>query len=81
MILVFMLVEVFGFLSFPLQDLTYNSRVMSTPIRHDKSLEAELAFEEVVEGVAVGATIRVVNLVVTAHYRSRASTNSVGEGP
>jgi len=60
---------------------TYNTRMMSSPIRHNKSLEAELAFKEMVESVAVGTPIRVVDLVVTAHHGSRASTDGISERP
>jgi len=55
--------------------------VLGLPIRHNESLEAEFALENVVLEVRVLAKLRVVRLVVGAHNGASSSADGVSERP
>jgi hypothetical protein len=55
--------------------------VLCLPITHDKSLKIELVLQEVIEGVRVLAPIRVVDLIVGAHYGTSAGFDGIGKWP
>ena len=55
--------------------------MLSTPIRHDETLEAKLALENVVLEVRVLAGLRVVDLVVGAHDGTSTGTDSISKRP
>lgn len=49
--------------------------------RHDEALEPELGLEDVVERVAIAATVRIVDTVVAAHNVAGTCMEGVLEGP
>jgi len=60
---------------------TADTTVLSTPITHDESLEAELVLEKLVEDLTVLACVGVVDLVVGAHDTSGTCADGVGKRP
>jgi len=58
-----------------------DTAVLSTPVRHDKTLEAELRLEQLVEGLTVLACVGVVDLVVRAHDTCGACADRIGKRP
>ena len=58
-----------------------NTRVLSVPVGHDESLEAELTLQDVVLEVRVLADLRIVDLVVGAHDGASTGADGVGKRP
>lgn len=55
--------------------------MLSTPARHDPTLETELGLEEAAQGLAVSTTVLIINAVVRAHNITRAGVHGVLERP
>ena len=58
-----------------------HASMLCAPIRDDEALEAKLRFEKPVQGLAIAASIRVIDTVVGAHDVGAAGVNRVLEGP
>lgn len=55
--------------------------VLRAPVAHNETLEAKLRFQDIVQQLRVLTRIRIVGLVVRAHYSADPSAHGVGERP
>ncbi len=55
--------------------------MMSAPVREDKPLKAQFISQELIQGVRIGTTVAVVDLIVGAHDASGARSDRVRKRP
>ena len=58
-----------------------HASMLCAPIRDDEALKPKFRFEKPVQGLAIAASIRVIDTVVGAHDVGAAGVNRVLEGP